>query len=446
MNCFHPRGTNDRSGAHSHAGSGSRWGTSSTRAQRGCVASAAITGICAVVLAAMAAPALAASRKPTPDAVPMPAGALEPAAAPAMPTYDTKGNFSFAVLGDSAPPAPDLPVPSVLFRLFDDIGTLRPDILFHTGNFVWVSPGDQAGAQVQMDRFRLSADGLQGIPIFVAPGPRDVPDEEADVVFRKLISGGQPWRSFDYGNSHFIVLDTEVPNEVGKIAGDQMTWLQSDLDTHSQAAHTFVFLNRAPYPTTPDAPADDVFSAPADRDSFTGLMSKYHVTTVFSGGQPLYSSSTQDGVNYVNTGGGGSPSTAAPENGGFIHYVLVTVSGDNVSVAPLEPGRVDVRFAQPEPGVATVYNSSPFPLTVNHVAIAVPSVWRAKHVGLLGAARLAVYQVTAAGVGPNGAGAEAAAVDLEPGKSVGVGQPDVLYVRVLVPADSAVNIKIQPAP
>ncbi|MCA1595531.1 MAG: hypothetical protein LC772_03780, partial [Chloroflexi bacterium] len=222
-----------------------------------------------------------------------------------MPTYSQKAHFSFVVLGDTAPPSTDLPVPISLFLIYDDMQVVRPDMIFHTGNAIWAKPGDETGAQLQFYRFRLAADTLPNIPYYIAPGSKDIPDEEADVVFRRNISGGQPWRSFDYGNSHFIVLDSEVPNEQGKIAGQQLSFLQTDLEAHAQAAHTFVFVSRTPFPAAADAPADGAFATTADRDNFSAMMSRYHVNTVFSGGQPVYSSSVHDGVRYVNTGGGG---------------------------------------------------------------------------------------------------------------------------------------------
>nr|MDQ2732329.1 hypothetical protein [Armatimonadota bacterium] len=181
-----------------------------------------------------------------------PAGSLEPSDTPTMPPYSSKDNFTFAVLGNSSPPAPGKPVPTSLFRIYEDLDILHPDLVFHTGNFVWNLPNSQDGARTQLESFRAFSSSLN-LPFYIAPGVKDIPDEDSDVAFRHTISGGKPWRSFNYGGSHFIVLDSEVPGEVGKIMGDQWSWLQDDLQAHTDASHTFVFVFRSPYPVG-DAP------------------------------------------------------------------------------------------------------------------------------------------------------------------------------------------------
>jgi len=357
--------------------------------------------------------------------------------------------------------------PIALFGIYDDLGLLHPDILFHVGNAVWAKPGDAAGSQDLFERFRQTASALGGVPLYIAPGPKDIPDEETDVVYRKTISGGTPWKAFDYGNSHFVVLDSEVPDEAGRIAGKQLSWLQNDLDTHAGASHIFVFIHRSAFPVGDNAAADAGFSSTADRDTFTNLMTKDHVQTVFSGGQALYSSSVHDGVTYVNTGGGGSPSDVSPVDGGFLHYLLVAVNGNDagdVVISPIQPGRLSVRATGP--GAMSIYNSTSIPLILNRVAVLVPATWRGKHVGLLGAERLRVYKTTASVVGGTGT-AEAAPVDLQEGQSISQFTSDVinpgaanakdgarkgdsaspfdfLYIRVSVPARSAVTVNVEP--
>src|SRR5580700_1127262 len=59
--------------------------------------------------------------------------------------------------------------------------------------------------------------------------------------------------------------------------------------------------------------------------------------------------SVHDGITYWVTGGAGAPSDAAPEAGGFQHYLLFTIDGPNVSAVVLQPWRL---FAQVSPVAA----------------------------------------------------------------------------------------------
>jgi hypothetical protein len=52
---------------------------------------------------------------------------------------------------------------------------------------------------------------------------------------------------------------------------------------------------------------------------------------VFLGHEHMYLRKTVDGIPHIIAGGGGAPLYAKDEDGGFYHYVLVTVDGEKVS-------------------------------------------------------------------------------------------------------------------
>jgi hypothetical protein len=54
------------------------------------------------------------------------------------------------------------------------------------------------------------------------------------------------------------------------------------------------------------------------------------VTMVFAGHEHFYLRQTIDGIPHIITGGGGAPLYAKDEDGGFYHYIFVTVDGDKV--------------------------------------------------------------------------------------------------------------------
>ena len=101
-------------------------------------------------------------------------------------------------------------------------------------------------------------------------------------------------------------------------------------------------MHHPPFPVKASAGWAD----PANRDEIHRLFVKYGVKAVFSGHEHLFNRSVHDGITYVVTGGAGAPNDAAPEDGGFQHYLLVTVNGGGVSITVLEPWRL---FAQMGP-------------------------------------------------------------------------------------------------
>jgi hypothetical protein len=51
---------------------------------------------------------------------------------------------------------------------------------------------------------------------------------------------------------------------------------------------------------------------------------------VFAGHIRAYDQTTRDGVIYVISGGGGAPLSRSEDQGGFYHYVRVSVNGTDI--------------------------------------------------------------------------------------------------------------------
>ena len=93
--------------------------------------------------------------------------------------------------------------------------------------------------------------------------------------------------SCDYSNAHFVMLDTQYPEE-GAFTPDmiknQQQWLEKDLSGTS-ATWKIVFMHRPLYSHTP-ARGDDYL-----RKCFAPLFEKYHVDIVFNGHDHVYARS-----------------------------------------------------------------------------------------------------------------------------------------------------------
>jgi len=244
-------------------------------------------------------------------------------------------HFLFAVGGDNRATGRNVPMPPTARQIFSELRLLRPAFSLWTGDAIYGSDDTVGEAQAEYRDFLAAADQSR-TPLFNAPGNHEIYDRrELEAAYEQNL--GRLYGSFDYGNSHFIALDTEEPGQpVGCIGADQQAWLQADLEANRQAANIFVFMHHPLFPKKPYAGWAD----PTRRDAVHRLFVQFGVKYVFAGHEHLYFKSVHDGVTYVVTGGGGAPNDAGPETGAFQHYLLVAVNGQDIGISVLEPWRL----------------------------------------------------------------------------------------------------------
>jgi hypothetical protein len=244
------------------------------------------------------------------------------------------GHFMFAVAGDNRATAKNVPMPPTARQIFSEFRLLRPAFTLWTGDAIYGSDDTVGEAEAEWSDFLAAAD--QGrTPLFNAPGNHEIYDRrDLESLYEKTC--GLLYGSFDYGNSHFIALDTEEVGRKPGISALQRAWLEADLEANRQAANTFVFMHHPLFPKKAYAGWDN----PAERDAVHQLFVHYGVKYVFAGHEHLYHRSVHDGINYVVTGGGGAPNDAGPETGAFQHYLLLTVNDRDIALTVVEPWRL----------------------------------------------------------------------------------------------------------
>ena len=105
--------------------------------------------------------------------------------------------------------------------------------------------------------------------------------------------GIERWYSFDWGDVHFVALDSERTGPV------QAAWLDADL-TANQLPWTIVYWHKPPFSSGEHG------SDGATRAQFVPILEKHKVPLVLNGHDHDYERTTpQNGVTYVVTGGGG---------------------------------------------------------------------------------------------------------------------------------------------
>jgi hypothetical protein len=310
----------------------------------------ASAALAAFLLAASGAPLAAATDRP-----------LQSVVADLQPVAGTP-DVTFVVSGDNRPTAKGAPQPRLLRTIFDEIGLLRPDLVLWSGDTIYGYCDTAAELDAEYDGF-VEAARRGGVPLFNAPGNHEIHPGEtclpasAPPCDPKCLQEGFSRRfgpvygSFDYAGVHFISLDTEFPGQEDSIDGDQLDWLQRDLEKNKGARAIFVFCHTQFY-TSPLIDADEGpdHQSLHNRAALHDLFRRYPVRGIFTGHEHLYwhaPPEQHDFLDYFIAAGGGAPAYAPPERGGFAHYVLVRISGEKVSYDVIEPGRLYV-----EPGVA----------------------------------------------------------------------------------------------
>jgi len=184
------------------------------------------------------------------------------------------------------------------------------------------------------------------------------------------------WYAFTWGNARFYVLDSawadgpadyqadflahwNGPVKGCRICGQELTWLRNDLAAHAATPVKFAFFHYPLYSDTSAQPSNPFTSGAAGLE---GLLASNGVNVAFSGHAHVYERNVPQVGNLVTyvTGGGGAPLSRISSCSGFdayalglesscrapipdtpldvFHYLLVTVDGGTITVAPTDSG------------------------------------------------------------------------------------------------------------
>lgn len=221
-------------------------------------------------------------------------------------------------------------------------------LLVHTGDLVYPE-GTHEGYQERY--FAAYRKLMCSLPFFPTPGNHDYYADLA-APYRAVHSfpdSSVPaedigrYYSFDWGNIHFISLDTNLPLE--EVAAGQtrmLDWLDQDLGATRQFWR-IVFFHHPPYAFGPNS--GDPLSALV-RQWIVPILEKHRVPLVLAGHEHNYQRTKPlrgaqpaiDGITYVTSGGGGAmlyevhadPRLAAGAS--LHHYLRVQASGSRIAI------------------------------------------------------------------------------------------------------------------
>ncbi len=211
-----------------------------------------------------------------------------------------------------------------------------PDFVLHTGDLV----ADGANVAQWPVFFGLEKDLLRKVAFFPALGNH----ERNDPQFYEFFQVGKPYYSFDWGNAHFIVLNSDIGNAASNAAAkaafwdEQTRWLEADLQKSQRAAFRFLTAHHPPFTAVARRQGDN-----PEMTALVPMFEKYRLNAGFFGHDHNYQHYLKSGVHYVITGGGGAPLYDVNTPPAVItkkvvsteHFTKISVNADSATLTAL---------------------------------------------------------------------------------------------------------------
>ena len=174
-----------------------------------------------------------------------------------------------------------------------------PDFVLHTGDMV------ENGGQTDLWPifFDIERELLRKTTLFPSFGNHERNDQQ----FYDLFDMRLPYYSFDWGNAHFAVMDSDLANLRDTAAKEtqwtaQMRWHEEDLAGSQKAAYRFVAAHHPPMSAVPERQ-----NANQEMKALMPMFEKYKLTAGLFGHDHNYQHYLKNGVHYIISGGGGAP-------------------------------------------------------------------------------------------------------------------------------------------
>ena len=255
------------------------------------------------------------------------------------------GPFRFVVIGDSGQGR------SPQFQIGQRLPLENPAFLIHAGDIAYMRGSYN---DFQLNHFDVYNTILSSLPYFPVPGNHEYDDGRRPtpapfVALHSVPTGKVPaadrglYYSFDWGNAHFICLDSNKPLEQAITSnGEMLRWLERDL----RATRQFWRIAVVHHPPYAGGPNQFEISSALVRTRIVPILEKYGVQLMLSGHEHSYQRShslrngsivaVNTGTVYMTSGGGGASLynvTSIPQialSRSEHHYLTVDVDGSSM--------------------------------------------------------------------------------------------------------------------
>lgn len=254
---------------------------------------------------------------------------------PAIEPPPERDIFTVAVIGDRT--GGDPAGLEFLERAVYEINQLNPDFVIHLGDMVQGYTRDQDEWLREYEEFMSYMDNLDAFWYPVA-GNHDVStpiwdteDRTYEELYKKHF--GLLRYSFDYKNSHFIIMYTDdAMTSIPSISSEQMEWLRKDLES-AQKTNIFIFMHK------PLWRYDD-----NEWDTAHEIIKEFPVRAVIAGHFHTYQKDVKlDGIQYYVMGPAGGEVHDSDHDlyGYFHHYSILRIEDDRFTMAVVKLGNVE---------------------------------------------------------------------------------------------------------
>jgi hypothetical protein len=175
-----------------------------------------------------------------------------------------------------------------------------PDFVIQTGDMV----EDGSNNALWPIFFDIERDLLRQTAFFPSLGNHERNAQD----YYDLFPGTHAYYSFNWGNAHFAVINSDVGNsaaskrEKDAFWAEQVKWLEDDLAATQTAEYRFVVAHHPPFSAVTNRHPGNAHMA-----ALTPMFEKYHVSAGLFGHDHNYQHYLKDGVHYIVCGGGGAP-------------------------------------------------------------------------------------------------------------------------------------------
>lgn len=208
-----------------------------------------------------------------------------------------------------------------------------PDFVVHTGDLV--ADGSDSGLWPVF--FDIERQLLRSTAFYPSLGNHERNSRE----FYDYFDVHSPYYSFNWGNSHIAVINSDLGNAAAspsakeKFWTEQTSWLQADLEKNQKADFRFVVAHHPPFSAVASRQAGNPEMA-----ALVPMFEKYKVTAGFFGHDHNYQHYLKNGIHYFITGGGGAPLYDVSKPDPAItkkvvsteHFVAIAVEGKKATV------------------------------------------------------------------------------------------------------------------
>jgi predicted phosphodiesterase len=211
-----------------------------------------------------------------------------------------------------------------------------PDFVIHTGDLV----ADGADTAQWPIFFSIERELLRTAAFYPVLGNH----ERNDRQYYEFFDAVTPYYSFNWGTSHFTILNSDLANLPGgtpaheRYWAEQVRWLEEDLQKSQSADLRFVVAHHPPITALKNRQAEN-----AHVTALMPMFEKYKVQAAFFGHDHNYQHYLRNGIHYFVTGGGGAPlyGVEAPPEGitrkvaSVENFTVIKVNGKIATVDAL---------------------------------------------------------------------------------------------------------------